>query len=263
MGSELESESKKFLDEALRIVTKAESEGFKLRLMGAVAVEYHCPQFRHLREKMKRSFTDLDFMTYSKYRGRLKNFFVSFGYKPDTKVNAIYGYKRQIYRDNSRNLYVDIFFDELDMSHKVDFRGRLEHDSPTIPLADLLLEKMQIVQINEKDVKDTIILLREHEVGETDKETVNEKLISDVLSKDWGFYYTVTKNLNKVKETASKYSDLNQADIENVHSKIDRLLTAIEHHPKSLQWKSRAMVGTRKKWYNEVEESVREEVRIA
>ena len=80
---------------------------------------------------------------------------------------------------------VDVFFDRLDMNHIIDFKNRLELDFPTISLADLLLEKMQIVQINEKDIKDTIILLREHPVEDPDKETINANYVASLLAEDW------------------------------------------------------------------------------
>jgi hypothetical protein len=258
----LESTSQDFVDEALKIVNEAQKNGTALRLMGAVAIALHCPQFRYIQEKMKRQLTDLDFMTYSKYRGDLKQFFNNLGYFTDPKVDALYGYKRKIYRNRTTGRVADVFFDELEMSHTVDFRGRLELDFPTITLTDLLLEKMQIVRINEKDVKDTIILLREHQTGNIEKETVNGEYVADILSKDWGFYYTVTQNLKKVKGVAGNYAQLGRADVEDVQMKVDRLLSLIENRPKSLRWKMRARLGTRKIWYNEVEEAAREEVRI-
>jgi hypothetical protein len=127
-------------------------------------------------------------------------------------------------------------------------------DYPTIPLAEMLLEKLQIVQLNEKDVKDVIILLREHEVGEGDKETINSRYIAKLLSEDWGFYYTATMNLNKIKSLLADYSQLVEYDKELIEDKIDRLINAIENEPKSLGWKMRAKIGTKKQWYRKVEE---------
>jgi len=258
----MESSIREFFDEALKILDEAQKNSIVLRLMGAVAIAIHCPQFRYLQEKMKRQLTDLDFMTYSKYRGYLKPFFNNLGYFTDPKVDTLYGYKRKIYRNKATGRVADVFFDELEMSHTVDFRGRLELDFPTITLTDLLLEKMQIVKINEKDVKDTIVLLREHQIGKVEKETVNREYVADILSKDWGFYYTVTQNLKKVREMAGNCGELSKNDVEDVQTKVDRLLSLIENHPKSLRWKIRARVGNRKIWYNEVEEAGREEIRI-
>ena len=128
-------------------------------------------------------------------------------------------------------------------------------DSPTITLADFLLEKMQIVQLNDKDKIDTVVLLREHEIGDVDKETINAQYISKLLAKDWGFYYTVTTNLGKIKEYAQ--SSMTEEDSRDVAAKADQLVQRIENEPKTTGWKMRARVGPKKKWYKDVEEVVR------
>ena len=137
----------------------------------------------------------------------------------------------------------------------------MELDSPTIPLADLVLEKTQIHEINEKDLKDLIVLIRAHEIGETDeKEVINAKYIAKVLAQDWGFWYDATMNLNKVKAMAKKClkeGKLTEEDYNDVVKKIDKILEYIEKEPKSKKWKKRAKVGTKKKWWRDVEEVVR------
>lgn len=129
----------------------------------------------------------------------------------------------------------------------------MELDFPTITPSDLLLEKMQIVQITEKDLKDTMILLREHEIKEHENDVINTKYIAKLLSNDWGFYYTVTTNLKKTKEFLNFFDALTDEDKNIISEKIDKLLDYIEREPKSLKWKARAKIGTRKKWYREVE----------
>lgn len=129
----------------------------------------------------------------------------------------------------------------------------MELDFPTITPSDLLLEKMQIVQITEKDLKDTMILLREHEIKEHENDVINTKYIAKLLSNDWEFYYTVTTNLKKTKEFLNFFDALTDEDKNIISEKIDKLLDYIEREPKSLKWKARAKIGTRKKWYREVE----------
>lgn len=127
---------------------------------------------------------------------------------------------------------------------------------PTITLSNIFLEKTQIVELTEKDIKDVIILLREHEVGDTEKETVNARYIANLLSRDWGFYYTVTTNLNRIKEHPRRYEVLTEEDHKGVANKIEEVLQAIEEEPKSLKWRMRAKIGTKKKWYTEVGETI-------
>jgi hypothetical protein len=143
------------------------------------------------------------------------------------------------------------------MCHVVEFKGRLELDNPTITLTDILLEKMQIVKINMKDIKDSIIMLREHEVGHTEKECINLDYLSKILSDDWGYYYTVTTNLSKIKYHMSEVEGLTEIDKKDVNAKVDTIIRALKDAPKSMKWKMRERVGTKVKWYNEVEEVVR------
>ncbi len=244
------------INEAVKIAELGESKGIPLRLMGALAIYVHCSdEAKAFHEALSRQFTDIDFMTTAD-REKVKKFFLEIGYKPRERFMAIMAEARHIYEKPELGIHVDVFFNELDMCHKIDFRRRLLIDYPTISLADLLLEKLQIVEINEKDVKDVIVLLSDHKIGDKDEEeTINIEYIADLLSKDWGFYYTVTTNLNKIKKLVDSYAQvLTQNKVEDVKNKIDIILDRIEKKPKSMGWKMRAKIGTKTKWYKEVEE---------
>ncbi|MBM3135131.1 MAG: hypothetical protein FJZ89_07590 [Chloroflexi bacterium] len=243
-----------FIQEGLDIIKAAEEKGIILRLMGAVAVKLHCPNYVHWYASMARALTDLDFASYGRCNPGMKKFFVERGYTPNQTIIAYYGQHRHIYWNDRLGWQADIFFDELAMCHKVNFRGRLELDYPTITLTDILLEKMQIVKINPKDIKDSIIMLREHEVGAGEKEVFNTPYIVKLLADDWGYYYTVTTNLNRVKSFLGEFEVLTAEDRQDVTAKVDKLLQAIEEAPKSMKWKMRARLGAKQKWYNEVEE---------
>lgn len=243
-----------FLEKIDGILKVAKKYGIEMRLMGAAAVKLHCPEFLYLHDQMERKLSDLDFMSLSKYRKVIKTLFKELNYTIDQSLLYLTGGKRYIFYDSVDGIHVDVFFDRLEMCHTIDFRKRLTLDYPTIPLADILLEKMQIVELNEKDITDTIVLFREHEIGETDKETVNAGYIAKLLSGDWGFYYTVVTNLNKIKNSLSKYQTLTDVDRSNVETKINKTLEIIEKKPKSLKWKLRAKVGTKQKWYKEIGE---------
>lgn len=241
-----------FLEEATRIVEAGKERGFVLRTMGACAVKTHCPKFIHLHNSLGRELSDIDFMSYSKFSRETKTLLCELGYIPNERFIALHGKKRHIYIDESQQKKIDVFFDKLEMCHTIDFRGRLEFDYPTIALADIVLQKMQIVEINEKDIIDTIVLLREHKVGETEDETVNAKYIAKTLANDWGFYHTTTSNLNKVKGFLEVYRTLTVKDRAQVTDRIGKLLQAIEEEPKPLKWRMRAKIGTKKKWYTDV-----------
>jgi hypothetical protein len=136
----------------------------------------------------------------------------------------------------------------------IPWNGRLEVDSPTIPLAELMLEKMQIVLINEKDVIDTIMLLLEHPLGDTDHEIINISRIAELCGQDWGLWRTVTMNLDKVRQLSQGYPQLSDEQKISVVGRLAGITERIEDEPKNLAWRLRARVGDRVKWYKDVEE---------
>lgn len=243
-----------FFNDALAIIEAADRKQIELRLMGATAIYFRCPNSRNLTGAMSRALTDLDFMTLSKYVRHIPDLFASLGFEGNKRVNALYGLRRQIYADPRNGRHVDVFVDKLTFCHEVDLTRRLEIDPVTLTLADLFLEKMQIVKIGEKDVKDTTILLREHELGDQDKGRINVNYIAKLLADDWGFYYTVTTNLKKTRDYASSLTLLSPEDRKMVESRIDALLDKIEREGKSMKWKMRARAGTRVKWYDDAED---------
>jgi hypothetical protein len=252
-----------FVGEAIRIVEKAQENGLTLRVLGATAFRIHCPDYVHVHISMGRVVTDIDFAAYSKEGERIEKFlakdhFQSERHQASLTPGLFAG--RHIYENPETGLHVDIFEDELNMCHVVNFRNRLNLDYPTIPLADLTLEKLQIVTLNEKDVRDMLMLFAAHPVGDTEKETINGKYIADIMSKDWGFYYTTTMNLGKIRKGMDRYKDLFSAqDHQNIQERITKLEQMIERAPKSLKWKARAAIGPRVQWYNDVEEVERAE----
>jgi hypothetical protein len=247
-----------FVKEAIQIVEKAQQTGLTLRILGATAFRIHCPDHVHVHISMGRELSDIDFAAYSKEGEKIEKFlakdhFLSERHKASLTPELFAG--RHIYENPETGLHVDIFEDELNMCHVVNFRNRLNLDSPTITLADLALEKFQIVRINEKDIRDMLMLFAAHPVGDVEQETINGKYISSIMSKDWGFYYTTTMNLDKIRKGLERYKDLfTNEDHQNIQERITHLQQMIEKTPKSLGWKARAAIGTRVQWYNDVEE---------
>lgn len=242
----------------MTIVQDCEKRGGRLRIIGAMAVKLHCPRYSTLLDILKREPTDIDFMSHSKDRDKVIKMFQEMGYAQNRNIDFLYGGQRQIFRNESKQMTADVFFDELRMAHTVRFTDRLDADYPTIALADLVLEKLQIVKINEKDVIDLMVIFREHELGATENETINSSYIAKLLSDDWGFYYTATTNLKKIRDTfISRYAVLKEDDVGDIRSKINYLLEEIDRKDKSLRWKMRAKIGTKQKWYYDVEDAAR------
>jgi hypothetical protein len=241
------------VNQAISLVDEAEKKGLTLRMLGASAIRLHCPRSQSLLNALKRKITDIDLAAYGKQKTEVVRFLTEHNYRPrqHLTIGAFVG--REIF-ERADGTHVDVFFDKLEYCHTIYFKNRLEKDRPTVPLSELVLEKSQIVQINEKDLKDLTIMFLEHEIGEADGETINVKEIASTLSNDWGFYYTFTMNVAKVKDYMQKYGILTDKDKQLINQRIASLLEYVESAPKSTGWKVRARVGPRKKWYRDVEE---------
>ncbi|UCC62286.1 MAG: hypothetical protein JSV36_16125, partial [Anaerolineae bacterium] len=151
--------------------------------------------------------------------------------------------------------FVDVFWDQLRVAnHPLDFRDRLELDFPTLTPTDFLLEKLQIVNFGGKDLKDALVILIAHEVGEgAAPETIDGRYIARLLARDWGFWYTLTTNLNGMREIIPTMEELTAAEKATALSRIEALQGLIDGAAKSLGWKTRAIIGPRKRWYELVE----------
>jgi hypothetical protein len=154
---------------------------------------------------------------------------------------------------------VDVFLDRLDFCHPIELKGRLEMEPVTIPLTDILLEKLQIVEINEKDLKDLVVLLLEHPVADAETPgSFDASHVVDLLSRDWGFYYTTSLNLDRIRRYMDTIPELTEEHRAAVSARIDELWQRVEGAPKSMKWKLRARIGPSRKWYQEVGEGYRE-----
>ena len=262
----------KLVEDALVIVERGRASGIVLRLLGAVAVGVHVKAFRALYQRLARlggdrRFTDIDLISYRVQGSRVHRLLTKeLGYNIDRRFAAYFGDQRFLYHHPEGAYDVDIFFDNLEFSHTIHLgsrpsKGRLELDYPTLSLADLVLEKVQIHELNEKDVKDLVALLREHSLSTNEEqEKVNLDYIAKALADDWGFWYDAKANLNSVVAFAKKYAEqgrMSQDDFSDVEAKINTILEHVDAEPKTEGWKRRARIGTARKWWRDVEELVR------
>ncbi len=241
-------------DRLLELLDRKENRGLIMRLVGALAFNTKCVQFNNFQKKLGRVFTDIDFISYRKFTKRIIQFLTACGYEEDKQVTHYFGTSRLVFHDFENERHIDVFLDQLQFSHTINLKGRLEKETVTMPLAELFLEKMQIARICEKDLIDTIMLLREFDFGDTDRNHINTAIILNYLSKDWGFWKTVTDNLKTVNDYVDKYPQLKSEDRDIVRSRVDYILKEIDKAQKSVKWKMRSKVGTKVKWYQEVDE---------
>jgi hypothetical protein len=254
------------LAEALRIVALADQRGLLVRLMGGIAVRAHVPEWTH---RTRRVEVDLDFATRGKDRGAFYQLLAAEGYTPDKRHNALFGGSQAYFVDAPRRRPVDVLVDRLDMCHKIEWTNRLAGSRPTLPLAELLLSKLQVVKINRKDVLDALILLAEHPLGQDDGApdaatglgAISLPRILQYTSNDWGWWRTVTGNLDVLDHFVAE--ELTPADLDiggdrpvrfDAAAQLRDLRAAIDGAPKSTRWKMRSVVGERSTWYAEPEE---------
>jgi hypothetical protein len=232
------------VSEGQRLLARAAEVNVPLRLLGGVAVKLRAPG--ELLPAFRRTYGDLDFVTAKKEAGRAAELFRNEGYEPHVAFNALHGRERLLFFDVDHDRQVDVFVGAFAMSHKIPLDARLEVDPVSIPLAELLLTKLQIAQLNEKDIRDALALLEGHPVGDADGETVNAGRIAALCAADWGLWRTITGNLDTCCALAPGYDVPNRAEVE---ARLQELLHRIEAEPKTRSWKLRAKLGDRKRWY--------------
>jgi hypothetical protein len=235
--------------EGTRIAEAAAERGFPLRLVGGVAVAVCCPSSR--RPPLRRSYGDIDLATHGSAKREVTALLESLGYTPDREFNTLHGHRRLYFFDEGNQRQVDVFVDGADLCHRIDFRGRLDLVPLALPLADLTVMKLQVVETNEKDYLDLCAIFADHDLSD-DESGVNRAHIAAVAGADWGLWRT----LGMVAERSARFArDLPDFDAgERVATRLERLRGDLEKAPKSRGWKLRARIGDRKRWYELPEE---------
>lgn len=237
--------------EAERIADAARQDRVAVKLVGGAAVNLHSAHAKQ--PPLRRKYGDLDFVASSKQRGAVQKLFEGLGYQGDLRFNTLNGNQRLLYLDGVNGRQVDIFIDRMKMCHVIELAGRLGHDGPTLTPADLLLSKLQVYEVNQKDLVDTTALLLDHPIADNDEDAINAAYLARLTSEDWGLHRTLQINTSRVRDAARELD----VDADLVSSRLDALWQQIDARPKSLKWKLRARVGDRMSWY-ELPEEVRQ-----
>jgi hypothetical protein len=237
--------------EAERIAAAALALKVPVKLVGGAAVNLHSKSAREA--PLKRKYGDLDFVAPSKQRQAAEKLFESLGYEGDRRFNTLNGHQRLLYLDPVNNRQIDIFIDRMRMCHVIELADRLGGDDPCLTPADLLLSKLQVFEVNMKDLVDSIALLLDHPIADHDDDAINATYLARLLSQDWGLYRTMQLNTARVREAAKELP----VPADTVNRRLDELWERTEAHPKSLKWRLRARVGDRMSWY-ELPEEVRQ-----
>lgn len=236
------------------VVAAAAAHSIPVRLIGGVAIWLRASPAA--RAALGRSYPDIDLVAHKKQSRKLRAVLEERGLEPERVFNATHGARRLLYHGPG-GWQVDIFLDTFEMSHTLDLGTRLEAEPETLAAAELLLTKLQIAEVNAKDLSDTAMLLWDHEPAPADGPgLLNLAPVVSRCAADWGLYTTVTDNLAKGAELLGSLIRTD-ADRARIAARIAVITDALAAAPKSVGWQLRAKVGRRKRWYETPEEVIR------
>ena len=248
--------------EARRIIDAARERGIVLRLFGGLAVREHCD----LLYFCERDYSDIDLMARKSQYKELPDLFALLGFSENVHVRlATRNRQLQFYRECDHpdadlhyfihpDDHVDVFLDTFRMDHDLSLADRLEIEEYTISQTDVLLTKLQVASMNDKDERDVVSLLAGVPLGDDDvRGAINVARIASLCAGDWGLYRDVLAGIAHVRDGLGGVP-LDDERRGRVAVALDRLEQAVEAEPKSTAWKLRARVGTRVAWHNVIEE---------
>ncbi|MFN8163547.1 MAG: hypothetical protein U0R26_06895 [Solirubrobacterales bacterium] len=242
--------------EAIRLLSAAEDKGISTRLIGGMAIRLITGE--RLDPAFVRDIADLDFVVARKGGSKLGELLAASGYQPEAEFNALNSARRMLFWDPAHGRQVDVFVGGFEMCHVRPLADRLEQRPQTLPAAELLMTKLQIVELNAKDRADAFALLHAHEVSDADRDAsgedaINMRQISFLTSRDWGLQRTFEINFERLNQSVGELP-IESRGKELIGDRIARLRAEIDAAPKSRKWKLRDRVGERKQWYETPEE---------
>lgn len=238
--------------ETRRLLAAARDAGVPLRALGGAAIALTCPSAH--RPPLRRSYGDIDLIAGSRDRAAIVAAFETAGLSPDTGFNALHGADRVWFWEPVRGYKVEVFLDRVSMCHTLELADRIELGDAALAPADLLLLKLQVVAMTDKDLQDAIALLCDHEIA---PDGIDADYVGELLASDWGWWRTATESLDKIAQRIAAIAADAPPDVPGLAAAAERaetLRVAIDAHSKSRRWRLRARVGERMRWYEEPEE---------
>jgi hypothetical protein len=226
--------SDSLLDAARELTSTGAERGVALRALGGVGVLLHCPIA--LSNGPHRTFADLDVAVPRDTARQVPPLFEALGYDADRRFNAAQGDRRMIFDGPVGK--VDVFVGVFEMCHRLDLSPRLGLEPDTLTASDLLMTKLQVVEVNQKDVDDAALLLSEHALDEGPGDHIDLTYLRSLVYDDWGFWRTATGSLELIAERR-----------EDVAARAHEIAHALEDAPKGKRFRVRARIGERKRWY--------------
>ena len=233
------------------MVHVAASAGVLVRVLGGAAVHLQAPEGGPL---LPRTINDIDIVARRGNRAALVDVLASAGYTPDPMFNALHGANRLLFYDETNERKLDVFVGTFSMCHVIPIAARLEREPITIPLAELLLTKLQIVELTERDQRDIYNLAYHHAVVDGSVGGIESTFIAELCARDWGLWRTTRSTVERCTANLTDYGLPHEATL-TISERLTALWKRVEIEPKSAGWKLRSRVGDRVRWYNQPEET--------
>lgn len=235
--------------EARRVLAAMDERGLKVRILGGVGIAIALGD--RINPAFAREFGDIDLITTKRDGSAVEKTIEGLGWDPARQFNAINGARRFLFEDPTSGRKIDVFVGRFEMCHQLPLTDRLKVRSETLSPADLLLTKMQIVELNAKDRGDCYaLLLGFPAVDHDDPEVLDIGRISRLTAADWGLHHTFELNIARLREGLAE-AGLSDSERSTVNEALDSIQSAMELESKSRAWKMRARIGERKRWYEE------------
>jgi hypothetical protein len=241
----------RLVEEASGLIEQADLQGLKARLLGGIAIrlllgERFDPAF-------ERRHGDIDLVTSKKSAKGLAELIEQRGWVPAREFNALNGSRRLLFHDPYGPAQIDVFVEAFEMCHRLPLADELSAPGPSLPASDLLMTKLQIIELNDKDRSDCFALLNGCAIGDASPSMIDPARIASLTAGDWGLFHTFELNFARLREgVETGVVDSTEALV--IAGAIDRITEAMDSAPKSRGWRMRARIGEKKQWYDTPEE---------
>jgi len=227
--------------ESLRIIRAGEEHGAVFRMIGGLAIRAHCEDLQFC----EREYGDIDLVALGRQTVKIRSTLESIGYTEDREIARATDGTRLLFQREDSDDHVDVFLDKLRMEHTINLQERLEIEELTISVSDILVTKLIIHVMNEKDYRDIFTIMKETELGHEDKRgAINVNYIASLCSKDWALYFDILANIDECLSVIDHYS-LSEVESNLIRSRFQTIKDAIQKKPKTLKWKLRSLLGER------------------
>jgi hypothetical protein len=235
------------LREVRALVKAAAGVGVAIRALGGVGVALRCNSAQWP-GPLARGYSDVDVIVRRRSARKLERLLPEMGYAGDERFNTLHGTSRLMF-DHPAHGHLDVFVEEFVMCHRLKLGHRLNQHDLTLGLGDLLLTKLQVVELTQKDVQDVVAILNDHDLAQ-DENGIDVRYIVAILSDDWGWWRTVTENFRDLDAALTGSETTGSA-----HERLRLLAREIDQAKKSIRWRLRSRAGDRVPWREEPEEA--------